>query len=160
VIEDLDPVFGSVAAAMEYAETVRDWYAIVHPGCGFYPVFNPKASRIANRTRAKLEDHSIQIKVDGVETDFVPVQPMENTPEGWCLCDGTYGLCDHCFDACGGDEEKMDTMVDEVMAEIWRGLETGYIGGKTSQGIEWRFMADAEYQRRLRVQIDTDNPKI
>lgn len=155
------PTFTTQAGADKWLETVKAWFAIVHPDSGFSPVHNPTASGFANITQAVLGRYGVAITApDGEDLGWTPITYRQRRtkylPEGWEWCDGLYGLDEHF--ACQAPAELTESpdrsddlseWVDERMApitgEILSALSSGIVSGTTTQGFRFHFLSESQY---------------
>lgn len=161
------PRFATKEGAAMWVETVRAWFAIVHPGAEFAPVLNKTASGFANITQAILGDYGISIlSPEGEDLGWTPVTYAQRTKtfwrEGWTLQDGPYGLDDYFCCQAPDDIKPDDDMlrsdaldewvgerVDAVLGEVFAALSEGTVSGKTSQGFGFSLLEQSAYPVKI-----------
>ena len=149
-----EPTFTTEEGALKWVSTVRDWFAIVHSGCGFevssgdYPAL---AMAFATRTQSVMGRYGIVKKVNGEDLGWTPIAWTKRW--GWSFCDGSYGLIYHLedsspprqeFESEDDYSERIDDIVRQVEGGVIAGLEAGLVSGVVA-GFEWSFVKSENY---------------
>ena len=155
------PTFTTEEGAEKWLETVKAWFAIVHPDSGFHPVLNPLASGFANITKATLGRYGVAISSpEGEDLGWTPITYHQRNRgwrrEGWDWCDGMYGLNEYFAERAPEEltasprrADDLSEWIDEKMAPITTAilaaLSNGIVAGTTEQGFGFSFLAENSY---------------
>lgn len=150
-----EPCFDTEAGALAWWDTVRAWYAIVHPGCDFEFGGSDLGAAFALRTQAVLGRYGVAIAVIGEDLGWTPITYTKR--HGWQWQDGSYGLVYHFEDreperteSESEDDysDRISELVATVEGEIIRGLERGLRKG-TFGRFEWEFVESDNYPVKI-----------